>query len=275
MRTRTWIAALLFMACGTSTEESRTQSPGDGGPATPPITVGLCSSSKPCPSGQFCFNGICAVGCNSNQDCAADQYCSTDWDRLCHNKVVATCPATACASLQECIGGLCSTPGTPSQSSSACDPDQAYTGNDGCDKYSVCFDADDDQGAPKCYTFSACAQDGTCPTGTEGAVCNEGIIPAKERICLAGLCKTGANCPGSWSCVRFAQNDVVGVCSNGANLTPCNLASHCTSNACVKSPSSAYSGFCSDGTPGAPCTEPSHCLSGQCNVAPGFTGICF
>ncbi len=200
-----------------------------------------CSSSNPCPSGQFCFNGLCALGCNANSDCAADQYCDTEFDRLCHNKTVQTCSGNAsCLSSQVCVSGFCSTPPPATQ----CDPDQVATGNDGCNAQSICLDTEDTSDKdPKCHSFPPCAQDKTCPTGTQGAVCNDGLIPNKAYICLVGLCRDVANCPANWACVKPNPNNVLGWCSNKG--------------------------------PGAPCTGPSECLSGICNMPfVGQLGFC-
>jgi hypothetical protein len=166
-----------------------------------------CSPSRDCPSGQFCFNGICALGCNSGGDCAEGQYCDTDGDRLCHDSQVHTCPDTPCAETQECVNGLCSTPSTDTD----CTP--RPDGNDGCDAYSLCIEVE--EGAPSCYSFPACPESGDCPVGTVGAVCNDGIVPNKERICLSGLCQEPSHCPPAWSCMRITPADVVGFCFPG------------------------------------------------------------
>lgn len=200
-----------------------------------------CSTASPCPSGQFCFNGLCALGCTSNGDCAADQYCDTEFDHLCHNKTVQTCSGGSdCFTTQECVSGFCSTPPPATQ----CDPDQVASGNDGCDSKSVCLDSQDTSAQdPKCHSFPPCAQDKTCPTGTQGAVCNDGLLPNKALICLVGLCRTTSNCPANWACWKFTATDVLGVCSNKGL--------------------------------GAPCTTGADCLSGNCTVAfPGFPGVC-
>lgn len=199
-----------------------------------------CSASMACPSGQFCFNGVCAYGCQTNGNCAADQFCDTETDHLCHNKTVQSCSgAGSCLSTQECVSGFCSTPPPATQ----CDPNQVSSGNDGCDTKSICFAPQEQGASPKCHTFPACAQDKTCPVGTSGAVCNDGLIPNKARICLVGVCKTVEHCPASWACVKFTATDVLGLCSN--KMT------------------------------GAPCTKPSECLSNNCSIpAPGFPGFC-
>ncbi len=190
-----------------------------------------CSASKACPSGQFCFNGLCALGCQNNGQCAADQYCDTEWDRLCHNRVVPTCAdASACASTQLCVSGFCSTPPPATQ----CNPDGAYQGQDGCASNALCVDPTSTPAKdPQCYTQPACAPDKTCPVGLAGAVCNDGYVPNKGKICLTNICRVDAHCPANWSCFRFANNDVLGVCSNHGFGAPCKVPADCTSGSCT------------------------------------------
>ncbi len=184
------------------------------------IKGAFCSSSDPCPSGQFCWNGLCALGCTSNDDCAADQYCDTEFDMLCHNRTVSTCPDTPCAEGQICKDGFCSTPPVPTQ----CTP--RLDGMDGCDDYSLCLEEEDESTA--CYSFPACDQNRQCPVGMNGAVCNTGIIPNKAYMCLTGLCQTPDHCPTNWSCIRNAT-DTVGMCSDGQMGSLCLNNDNCQS----------------------------------------------
>jgi hypothetical protein len=196
----------------------------DGGEYMP------CTNDNPCPAGQFCFNGLCAPGCNSNGDCAADQYCDTEFDKLCHNKEVATCPDVACPTGQECVNGFCSAGAGP-----ACE--WMPNGEDGCDDHSLCYEAEGE--ASQCYAFPACAEDDTCPKGTAGAVCNVGLIPSKAKICLIGYCLDSAeHCPAGDSCVKFGGEDV-GTCSSGGPGELCVSAADCVSGECF----GAMSGF--------------------------------
>jgi hypothetical protein len=191
-----------------------------------------CNAAMPCPSGQFCFNGLCALGCQSNANCAADQYCDTEFDRLCHNKVVPTCSTASntCGSTQRCFNGFCSTP--PPQTAMQCNPKGVGSGTDGCDRSSLCIEDDSPAKTPRCFTLPACAADKSCPVGLGGAVCNDGLVPNKAHICLLNACKTVANCPASWACFRFSANDVVGVCSNKGTGAPCSTAADCSSGNC-------------------------------------------
>jgi hypothetical protein len=201
----------------------------DGGEFSP------CSDANACPDGQFCFNGICAIGCQSNGDCAADQFCDTEFDKLCHNKTVTTCPEVACPEGQECVNGFCS--GSSEEAMCA----QMPNGEDGCEKNALCIA--ESENSAKCYTFPACAEDDTCPVGTHGAVCNTGIIPSKGRICLVGLCTEATHCPSGDKCVTFEESGEIGACSAGAFGDLCHAAADCKSNNCfIAFPGEA--GFC-------------------------------
>lgn len=239
------VTGLWLVACGGTT-------PGGGGAGGGGSTGGgngsnqqaPCSASNKCPAGQFCFNGLCAVGCQSNGDCAADQYCDTadlGPPYFCKNKTVSSCPATPCASNQECRQGLCSARLEPNAAS--CTPRQDF--NDGCDKYAICYDEDDE--GPKnayCYSFPPCPQDGRCPVGLEGAVCNEQYIPNKGRFCITGACKDVSNCPAEWKCVKQTANQVLGFCSSGGPNAPCFSNADCLSNNCFNPGGPGFMGFC-------------------------------
>jgi hypothetical protein len=93
-----------------------------------------------------------------------------------------------------------------------------------------------------CFTAVPCPDAGICSPGTHGALCNDGLFPQKDRVCVTGLCLTVANCPNGFQCV-------------GVNAV-------------------IAAGFCSSGTVGEPCTKPSECVSGNCQLF-GPLGICF
>ncbi len=188
------------------------------------VSIGAqCTNDNPCPDGQFCFNGLCALGCNSQGDCADSQYCDLEFDRLCHDKVVSTCPETACADSQICQNGFCST--EPSSTRCEVRPD----GNDGCDTNAICIE--NEQEIPQCYSFPACPESGVCPTGLVGAVCNDDIIPNKGHICLTALCQNENHCPAQFSCIK-GTNAVVGNCSDGNIGSVCLVEGDCQGGQC-------------------------------------------
>lgn len=177
----------------------------------------LCSKQNPCPVGQFCINGACAIGCLSNGDCAADQYCDTEWSSACQNKSIPACPETPCASNQRCINSMCSTVPDEPQS---CTP--ALGASDGCDEASICFDlaAVDYAHDYQCVAFPPCPEDGVCPVGVQGSACNDGYLPTKGRICLTGLCAGADNCPAGAACIKQGASPL-GMCSDGTLGTSC------------------------------------------------------
>lgn len=185
-----------------------------------------CIGGQLCPEGRSCSNGLCVVECSGEGDCATDEYCGKDG--LCHPNAVPSCNSDQdCAATQTCVNQVCSAVGE-----GGCDLENYL--QDGCPSNAVCIgNFDDDQGT--CQAMPACAENGSCPIGLEGAVCNDEYLPTKDPICLIGLCDTVANCPDLWSCVRY-DNDVLGTCSDGGLGSPCTIGDHCISGNCVPLP---------------------------------------
>ena len=222
-------AALIACSGGVKTGTSGTSGSSGSGGTTGAATITPCTDANPCPTGQFCFNGVCALGCTSDGDCATNQYCDTASSRLCQDISVPTCVSDGqCASSQVCSTGFCSTP----PSTVACNV--TFDGNDGCNAYSICVQNTDSSGntTTSCQSFPACARDGTCPQGTEGAVCNDGYVPGKDRVCLVGICADASNCPTNWKCIKDNSNDVLGQCSDGSFGDPCDTNADCVNNHC-------------------------------------------
>ncbi len=204
----------------------------------------MCTRANPCPAGQFCFNGLCAPGCMTDQDCAANQYCDTAMEisaHMCVNRVVPTCAADAdCATNQTCVFRLCSAVGVPSECT------QRVDGEDGCDAYSICLDVSEtDQESLACVSFPPCPADGVCPVGQVGSVCNDGDLPGKAHICLTHLCKAGNNCPGGFQCV--VSGGTLGMCSDGSLGMPCLLAADCDAGLTCMGAMAGVLGFCMPG----------------------------
>jgi hypothetical protein len=224
------VVALAVTGCDSTADLGRTS-------AAP-----ICSSASPCPSGMVCINGLCAAGCQADEDCAAEQYCDTQFDRLCHGQAVTTCPATACAASQVCLAGLCSTPAPPTPCTRSLD------GHDGCDQYSICFEEAENQN--RCHTFPPCPEDGHCPVGTSGAVCNEGDLSGKAHICLTGMCKTPAHCPSGFRCLLPGFSPL-GLCSDGRLAMPCLAPADCQAGLTCAGALAGMPGFCIPGVGGA------------------------
>ncbi len=210
----------------------------------------LCGTDNPCPAGQWCFNGLCAPGCMTDLDCADNQYCDTQIDlpnnqfgtHMCVNKEVSTCSTDAdCETTQECILGMCSVSAGPQE----CTP--RIDAPDGCDDFSICLDVGDGEVEEfECYAFPPCPQDGICPVGLYGSVCNEDIFPAKERICLTSLCKEEAHCPSTHQCIPLQGE--IGGCSDGAFGSLCLDDQDCKSELTCMTAAPGMVGTCMSGT---------------------------
>ncbi|MFV8749796.1 Dickkopf N-terminal cysteine-rich domain-containing protein [Nannocystaceae bacterium ST9] len=228
--------ALLSLACdatiGSDDEVGDSSSTGASEEGTP---FEPCSADAPCPDGQFCFNGLCALGCTSDENCSEDQYCDGD-SLLCQDDEVSTCSSDDdCGEGQICFEQFCSTAPVDTD----CEP-WALT-MDGCPSDAVCWVETETTQA--CHTMPACAADDSCPVGLYGAVCNVDYLPDKDEICLIGVCATVEHCPADWFCVRYPENAALGQCGNGSI--------------------------------GALCSKPSECLSGNCvMLLPGLPGFC-
>ncbi|HZO13610.1 MAG TPA: hypothetical protein VFB62_10130 [Polyangiaceae bacterium] len=183
---------------------------GAGGTTTtgPPV----CTALDPCPPGTTCFNGLCAEGCNDRDDCPDGMRCMSDAGQLCVDETVTSCPDVPCASSQVCANGLCSA--IPSEE--GCTGPTPFGPSDGCGAQEVCLSTamvdGQEVNAKVCYTFPFCPEDGPCPVGAFGSVCNEGIFPEKNRICLAGMCTSSINCPPAWNCVPAFEGVLYGTC---------------------------------------------------------------
>lgn len=218
----------------------------------------LCSRDNPCPAGQWCFNGVCAPGCMTDQDCATNQYCDTKVDlpnnqlgtHMCVNKEVPGCVSDGdCAEAQECVMGMCSA----AQAEQQCTP--RPDGQDGCDEYSVCLDLGEvDQENNTCVSFPPCPQDGECPVGQIGSICNnEEIIPDKARICLPGLCETEENCPSGFKCLMLRSN--LGACSDGTLGMPCLTSADCAADLACAGAGAGAPGYCMPGIVQTDCED--------------------
>ena len=116
----------------------------------------------------------------------------------------------------------------------------------GCESNAVCLqDLDTEETA--CYTMPPCGENGACPVGLQGAVCNKSgsteYLPNKDAICLIGVCEDAGNCPADWFCVRFQANDPLGFCSSGGFGEPCSTNEECLSGNCF-SPAPGFPAFC-------------------------------
>ena len=224
MRSRVWLAFFFVMGgCtgaslgsvdeGVGTTEGGSDETGDG--------MEVCRSSADCDDDALCANGVCVPSCSHADECPVGHYCSEA--SLCQPNNVPTCMlATDCVDGQICLEGYCSTP-----PSGSCSP---WGLDDGCGPRALCFERFEEEDVGDCYTMPGCASDGSCPVGASGAVCNDGYLFNKSRICLVGACVEPRHCPETHHCVTTGT--VLGVCSSGALGSPCTQAGHCQSGVC-------------------------------------------
>jgi hypothetical protein len=181
-----------------------------------------------CGSGSRCQNGICARTCSSSAACDPGQYClGAAPDDVCAAVQPSGCQVDEqCPWPQLCIYGLCAAPelradGGREQCISPADGGV----DDGCARDAFCLGS---LQGNVCLGAPACGQDGKCPPGSFGALCNNGtnpdggqILPGKGRICLFGACITNNECPTRARCFRSQPGSVIGTCTYGLTGDPC------------------------------------------------------
>jgi hypothetical protein len=130
------------------------------------------------------------------------------------------CP---CEAPLECNFGHCTAPAYTAVCEAG-DPFDTICGND-----ELCFENLDEQ--TTCIPMAPCPTDCDCPVGEFGAVCNEGGVPTKERVCLVGMCDGPEHCPDDFNCIQPFQG--YGMCSSGSFGEPCSDDAHCDSGSCL------------------------------------------
>jgi hypothetical protein len=139
-----------------------------------------------------------------------------------------SCEDEPCPEEQMCLGGLCVGEG----SGANCEP--TYTFADGCLANELCLpDPEGPEDAYRCYVMPYCPENGECPVGQLGALCNEQLVEGKDRICMLSLCTDAAeHCPmPGFSCIADPPGGL-GQCSDGSFGMPCISNADCDSNNC-------------------------------------------
>jgi hypothetical protein len=200
---------------------------GTGGPTDGATTPPGCRSNDDCDPGELCYGNACLAPCGGGA-CDPGFYCfGTGSGGYCAPGVVATCPATRCNADQVCASGLCSAP--PPTSFCGTNP---FATDDGCGTDAICLPGIEVDGTVdadrRCYALPPCPENGDCPTGTHGALCNDGYFADKARFCMPGLCLTAAaDCPSGWHCIMRNSAPLIGYCSDGSVGSLCRDVGDC------------------------------------------------
>jgi hypothetical protein len=218
--------AVAFSAPSCSSSSSTTRP--DGGP--------VCEHGGPaCPTGTACQNGNCVPTCPPGTACPAGQYClgTAPMDQVCAPTSPTLCTSLYdCPTPQNCLIPLCTAlePQADGGATFLCNPDGSV--DDKCATDAICLVLLSSNGLAnvQCRGMPACGQNGSCPVGQFGAVCNvqpDGgrILPGKERICLFGFCSSNQDCAGNF-CVHNPDASVGG-CYSGFTGSPCNTSTDC------------------------------------------------
>lgn len=257
-----------------------------------------CSSSKPCPLGEYCGPGAqcmyyeacgqCSGGCatcTSNNQCAAGQACTDGACGACtsadqcgptaqcaatHTTSQCTCSSSSdCATGEACVSGLCAPACT---STSGCSIDQVCVAGvcDSCTSNAQCGPPDDSDAGPlgggrcespfcSCFTPANCLPGQGCrQPGRFCGPCQDSFDCATGQACVAGVC--GA-------CSTFAD------CSQealGASRSPTGFAciggvcSACTANSQCGGGMACVSGTCGTCITNAQCGPSGQCGDGFC-----------
>jgi hypothetical protein len=202
-----------------------------------------------------CNNGNCITTCPTGTECSADQFCQgTEPTRqVCSPKTFKQCAIDQdCPNPQFCLSGLCV--------SVELRRDGGFQGcllsgpDDACAPEAICLQQQTSSGTilNNCIGMPACGQDGTCPVGNQGSVCNDmpdggRLFQNKQRVCLFTFCTGAANCPSNAECFLRAPDDPRGECTFGIAGDPCFGPTDCfNSSQCV----GADGGFGDGGSPG-------------------------
>jgi Dickkopf N-terminal cysteine-rich region len=189
-----------------------------------------------CPAGTVCTNRVCTPSCADGGACPSGFYCEYPQTAF---AVCSPIKPSACrddndcpAGNQVCTDGLCiswelrADGGTVGCIIST-------TGSDACSPDSICYvDTSLGYQLNRCLATPHCGQDGSCPIGYRGSVCNQladggFAFGNKERLCLYKYCVGNTNCPTGTQCFHYTRDATLGTCSLGQSGYPCFSAEDC------------------------------------------------
>ena len=204
----------------------------------------LCQQgTATCGAGTVCNNGTCTPTCAADgTGCPTGTYCEgTDPGRqVCAPNALTTCTSDQnCPLPQFCRSGLCL--------SVELRRDGGFQGcllgaaDDACAGEAICLQSQTSTTVlNNCIGMPACPQDGICPVGNYGSVCNDlpdgggRLFANKQRICLFSFCNTTANCPQGDACFLPTKGKLAGQCQSGSPGDLCFSQADCfNSTACA------------------------------------------
>lgn len=109
-----------------------------------------------------------------------------------------------------------------------CEPQLVDEGRDGCPSNALCVVR---ANVEYCVPMRPCSPALTCSINPAGAVCNDGWIPGKDKVCIETACRSELDCPSNWLCFRRGA-EVLGQCSSRGFGSPCARNDQCVSNSC-------------------------------------------
>jgi hypothetical protein len=238
----------------------------DGGPvcgylAPPYDTV----QYPPCAAGTECVNAVCVPTCTGGATCSSGLYCeggSAPAEDVCAPVTTATCARVAdCPAPQQCFARISGVTGAGFCASPQRRGDGGYQGcvqhdpNDFCGPDAVCYSLVNSTGTAlvnTCLGLPACSQDGGCPAGAVGSVCNDladggQLIPGKGHLCLIAYCVKETDCNPVGHCFHSTPAQPMGSCDFGVSGDPCFTNADCiNSSGCT----GADGGYLDGGFPG-------------------------
>ncbi len=170
------------------------------------MCVDKCVHATDCDPDEHCQEGACVETCNLHTDCPQDESCDMLFEHSTHACYHArTCAIKSnCAEPMQCVSGLC-----VDFIKTNCF-DYEGCGYDDCGSDQLCMYTQGDI-VPSCYRLPVCEEDGACPIGRKGSMCNLVDLAEKDRVCLPGRCKTDLHCPKDRSCV-ISTGKEIGFC---------------------------------------------------------------
>ena len=222
-----------------------------------------CDASTPCPQGQYCADGTCAVQKFNGEPCSSDEECSGG---VCNGAGLCSSPAAACSSDEDCDDGNSCTVNACGDDG-VCAPVVALEDGTSCGTATFCSNA-------QCVE---CLEDANCQDGNECTVntCTNGFCEAVNAV-AGQLCNGNAGtCDGAGACAgetTACESDAD--CDDGNACTTTSCTDGICTVAALEGESCGEGLTCFDGVC-AECVKNIHCNDGnECTFNACADGVC-